>query len=107
MNTNNTTEKTKNIILETYEFAPRTVRIKDEDELLFQVYPSIDYKRSKKDADEIAKHIVKAVNSHDMLLDIAKRAAFIFGNEANYPEGTIGYTLCQAAKEAINKTENL
>lgn len=37
------------------------------------------------------------------LLDIAKRTLFIFDNECNYPEGTIGYELAQSAKAAIKK----
>lgn len=37
------------------------------------------------------------------LLSIAKRAAIIFENEANYPEGTIGYELRKDALEIINR----
>ncbi len=58
---------------------------------------------SKQTADANAKYICLAVNSHEALLDIAKRALFMFQNEANYPEGTNGYRLAQSAKEAINK----
>lgn len=52
-----------------------------------------------------AELIVKSVNNYPQLMDIAKRCAFIFGNEANYPEGTIGYRLAKDAKEALKNAE--
>jgi len=93
------------MILENYEFVPRTVRIKNEEGYLFTVNHSTDYKRTKKDADEIAKMIVNAVNSFDELLSIAKTVKFWFGNEANYPEGTAGNRICKEAIAAIEKAE--
>lgn len=41
-----------------------------------------------------------------VLLGIAKQVAFVFGNEANYPEGTMGYRMAKEATEAINKAKN-
>lgn len=37
------------------------------------------------------------------MLKIVKQCAFIFGNEANYPEGTVGYTLAQESKAIIDR----
>ena len=44
------------------------------------------------------------------MIEEAKGVQFIFGNEANYPEGTIGYRIAKdlqtatvQAKEALNK----
>lgn len=57
----------KEIILENYEFSKRSVRVKDEDELLFTVHNSSDYKRSKNDADNIGVQVVKAFNEYNRL----------------------------------------
>ena len=43
------------------------------------------------------------IDSHAELLGIAKTVAFWFSNEANYPEGTLGYRASQEAKAAIEK----
>ena len=50
-----------------------------------------------------AARIVKCVNAHDELVDIAKQCLFIFSNEANYPEGSIGYRLANKAKDVLIK----
>ena len=42
------------------------------------------------------------VAENKRLRDVAQRVAFIFSNEANYPEGTIGHALCTDAKAAIS-----
>ena len=57
-----------NIELENYLFNPSTVRVKGEDVYLFHVGASAEHARTKNDADEIAKHIVKRVNGHDELV---------------------------------------
>lgn len=49
-----------------------------------------------------AKLIVSAVNNFEGLKDIAQRVKFMFGNEANYPSGTIGYNLASDAKALLN-----
>jgi hypothetical protein len=40
------------------------------------------------------------------LFDISKRCAFMFGNETNYPEGTMGYRLAKDATDIINRIQS-
>jgi hypothetical protein len=44
----------------------------------------------------------RLLDSNKELLAIVKQVAHIFGNEANYPEGTVGYNLCKRADKLIN-----
>lgn len=55
------------------------------------------------EAEANAARIVLAVNNFNELVYIAQRAAITFGNESNYPSGTIGHTLGQRAKELLSK----
>lgn len=55
---------------------------------------------------ENAETIMKVVNERKALLDenkelkqLAKECLFIFGNEANYPEGTRGHQIAQKCRE--------
>lgn len=52
---------------------------------------------------EDARIIVKCVNTHNELVNIAKRTIFMFSNEANYPYGTQGYLLAMDAKAVLKK----
>lgn len=48
----------------------------------------------------------KAIKYHAPLTDIARRVVFMFSNEANYPEGTIGYKFAKDAQELLNEIYN-
>lgn len=53
--------------------------------------------------DESAEEIVKVVNMHEGFVDFAKGIAFMFSNETNYPEGTIGARYRKEAQELLNR----
>lgn len=55
------------IKLENYEFSPRTIRIDDEDIMLFSVMGDSENKRTKKDADNIGIELVKRWNENAQL----------------------------------------
>lgn len=55
-----------------------------------------------KDIFEAYREVKK---QNEKLINVAQSCAFIFGNEANYPEGTIGYRLAKDAKEALKNAE--
>ena len=57
----------KIIALENYGLVPSSVRVKGEDEFLFIVHHSSEYKRSKKDASQLAVKVVTAFNEYDNL----------------------------------------
>lgn len=52
-----------------------------------------------------AEIICKAVNMFPDFVDMVKRVEFLFGNEANYPEGTMGYRINKEATELLKKAE--
>lgn len=54
---------------------------------------------------KLQNEVMELRMQRDNLLDIAKQVAFWFGNEANYPEGTNGYRICQQAKAAIKESK--
>ncbi len=93
-----------NIVLENYAFNKKAIRVVGEDTAVIEVHPDSDY-RTKEAAGEIGVELVKRWNMHDNLLSIAKRCAFIFGNEANYPEGTQGYRIAQECKQLIQEAK--
>lgn len=51
-----------------------------------------------------SKEMAKSLQS---MTDVLARVAFMFGNEANYPEGTIGYKLGQKAKREIANAKEI
>lgn len=79
---------------------------------------SFDGDESSNEAN--AAFICKAVNNYDSLLaenetlkqnincslEIAKSARFIFSNESDYPDGTMGRRIFRAADEAIELNKN-
>lgn len=84
------------------------VNYKEGDVLIFNpeyFYPLFmqAYNSDKNRTIENADKIVKCVNSHNELVNIAKRTIFMFSNEANYPYGTQGYLLAMDAKAVLKK----
>lgn len=47
---------------------------------------------------------IKKVN--DELASIVKQTLFMFSNEANYPEGTVGYRIAKEAEKALANYSN-
>lgn len=60
--------------------------------------------------DEIPRSQAEAnallISEAKNLLDIAQRVVFIFGNENNYPEGTMGYRIWKDANEILTRITN-
>lgn len=54
---------------------------------------------------ENKKFVLDAINNHDALVDVAEWCLSMFSNEANYPEGTIGYKLAQQVKNIFENIE--
>lgn len=49
-----------------------------------------------------AEFICKAVNNYEELVNNVKRIVLVFDNEAGYPAGTLGYTMCKEAKKFLD-----
>lgn len=60
----------------------------------------------KKEYDKLKEDNALLLELNKDLLDIAKQVKFIFSNESNYPEGTIGFNLYKKCIEAIQKAES-
>lgn len=80
------------------EYLGKAPKIATNDNLIAE----INFKTVGHDeAEANAKLIAEA----PAMYGIVKRVLFMFGNEANYPEGTVGYKLSQEATEIINRIE--
>ncbi len=51
--------------------------------------------------DILVEQVKELKEENEKLKGIAKTVVAWFSNEANYPDGTVGYQLCQDAKKAL------
>lgn len=86
----------------------RNGMFRDRDNKIVSLIYLIDTPKANEEIDTNRKFVLGAINTHMPLVDIAQRCLFIFGNEANYPEGTMGYMLAEDVKkifQVIGKSE--